>query len=191
MRHEGGPEKVINSVKQVINSVKQVLNTVKQVLNSVKTVIKQSYSQSNGRVNSIYSINQSRDPKTGCVPAPLGSPTGPQKRSYGTARGHRTAGSGHRGEEVYGRGMGTRVGGGGVIPGTQHAARGVLPMTAERAPEGLQGLEWVVMGRADVLGTAAVRTHPAGPVGTTPWSLPGSALIAALQPITARFDLIS
>ena len=40
-----------------------------------------------------------------------------------------------------------------AIPGTtQHAARGG-PRTAKRAPEALQGLEWVVLG-PDVRGTA-------------------------------------
>ena len=55
--------------KQVLKSVKQVLNSVKHSINEVKT-------QSNGRVNLIYSINQPWDPETGCVPTPLGSPTG-------------------------------------------------------------------------------------------------------------------
>ena len=79
MRHMGGQETVNNSVKQVLNSVIWDLNSVKQVLNSVKHVINEVKLTANGRVNLKYSINQPRDPKTGCVPRPLGSPTGVRK----------------------------------------------------------------------------------------------------------------
>ena len=43
--------RVHNSVKQVLNSVNQDHNSVKQVLNSVKLSIKETKTQSNGRVN--------------------------------------------------------------------------------------------------------------------------------------------
>ena len=66
-------------------SVKQVLNwsilsktgpkLSKLSQNEVKT-------QSNGRVNLIYSEIHAWDPETDMYSIPLGSPTGPQKRSY-------------------------------------------------------------------------------------------------------------
>ena len=62
------------------------------------------------------------------------------------------------------------------------------PDTAERAPEGLQGLEWVVSGAGR---TGDGRYHPAGPVG--PASRPSLYLPckAASGPIRARFKVIS
>ena len=54
-------------------------------------------------------------------------------------------------------------------------------MTAERAPEALQGLEWVVMGGADVLGTAAVQNPPFGPGRVCPQPLPGSGPVCRLS----------
>ena len=56
------------------------------------------------------------------------------------------------------------------------AARGEVHMTAKRAPEGLQGLEWVVICSSDA------RTHPSGPVGALqapPWCSPGNAASGA------------
>ena len=61
----------------------------------------------------------------------------------------------------------TRVG---IQVGTWEGYTGYYPaslkaegMTAERAPEGLQGLEWVVIPAAP----AQPSTHPSGPVGPT------------------------
>ena len=59
-----------------------------------------------------------------------------------------------------------RVGTGRAIPGYYPAARGDLHMTAERAPEALQGLEWVVIWRSGALGDGGgSQDHPTGPVG--------------------------
>ena len=94
------------------------------------------------------------------------------------------------GRVVYGRGMvpgGYRGGYTGWVirdPSTQPArfARGD-PCTAKRAPEALQGLEWVVQG-SDVQGTAAVSQVPPFGPGRSPAepSLYLGPLIAALQP---------
>ena len=76
------------------------------------------------------------------------------------------------------------------IPGSTYPARRArnpANMTAERAPEVLQGLEWVVM--CSRVG-ACPSTHPAGPVRhpCLPWYW--DPLNAASGPIRARFSLI-
>ena len=63
MRHVGGQNRVLESVKQVLNTVKQVLDTVKQVLNTVKQVIEQSKTQSNGRVIPLNQYKPAWDPE--------------------------------------------------------------------------------------------------------------------------------
>ena len=85
-----------------------------------------------------------------CVLTPLGSPTGSLKRSYVHVpvvpwpvawwRCMLTCGAG-----VYQGGYTGWVWGG-AIPGYYPAPARKGPRTAERAPEGLQGLEWVVLG---------------------------------------------
>ena len=76
---------------------------MKQVLNSVKLSIFEVKLTANGRVNLKYSINQSRTLETGCVPAPLGSPTDLQKRSYGHAPSAPYTVSGTPSTAVWGR----------------------------------------------------------------------------------------
>ena len=62
--------------------------------------------------------------------------------------------------------MGIRVGiREGAIPGTTPAPREEGPDTAKRAPEALQGPEWVVSGAGRVTGGWTGIPHPAGPVG--------------------------
>ena len=92
-----------------------------------------------------------------------------------------------------------RVGTRGVLPGygdgwvpgrgntgTQPSCSGRGPRTAKRAPEALQGLEWVVLGaRASV----QAWYHPAGPVGSLrapPCTSPSLLGNAASWPIRAR-----
>ena len=73
-----------------------------------------------------------------------------------------------------------------------------VPGTAKRAPEHLQGAEWVVpgAGRTGEYGDGGGDgpcTTPAGP-GRSPCRCPpctGTLRIAALQPIRARFQVIS
>ena len=123
-------------------------------------------------------MNQSGTLKQWCVPIPLGSPTVSSKRSFSTARGHRTAGSEHRvsvrGCTGRGMGMGTRVG----IPGEYPAARDPPlngAQTAKRAPDTPAGVGVGGLGavpRVPPLVCAAPRTHPPGPVGALqapPW----------------------
>ena len=77
-----------------------------------------------------------------------------------------------------------------VLP-TQHAARGGKPCTAKRAPEALQGLEWVVQGWTDVRAarsaprtTLRARSVPQGPsLSWDPWK-------CRLWANMARIDLI-
>ena len=68
------------------------------------------------------------------------------------------------------------MGTGGVIPVPSPAARGGKVLTAKRAPEGLQGLEWVVRAWTDVLGRRRGRAlyPPFGPGRSTPVALPGT-----------------
>ena len=64
-------------------------------------------------------------------------------------------------------------------------------MTAKRAPEPLQGVEWVVICSRTYWGRCSM-THPAGPVGDPAGPLPGHAsALPASGPIRARFHLIS
>ena len=81
-----------------------------------------------------------------------------------------------------------------AIPGYYPPTAQGGPEPAERAPEGLQGLEWVGSGTGacpcSVRRWAAPRYHPAGPVGLTEPSLYLGPLDAASGPITARFHLI-
>ena len=130
-----------------------------------KTSHKPAINQSNGRAISYIQYKPVWDPETQCVLAPLGSPTDLQKRVYEqSVPACRTCTGG-----VYRVGYGDRVG----VPGwlywvlPSHLLEEV-PSTAERAPEALQGLEWVVLGAGRTgLGTAAGTAlyHPAGPVG--------------------------
>ena len=66
------------------------------------------------------------------------------------------------GEGVHGWGMAGWVPGG-AIPGYYPAARKEVPGTAERAPEGLQGLEWVVPGTGCVRAPGPPLRGPVGP----------------------------
>ena len=69
---------------------------------------------------------------------------------------------------------------------TSHYESGAIP--AKRAPEPLQGVEWV--GIVQRPGTSG--THPPGPVGTPAGYLPGaSSSKPRLLAIGARIDLIS
>ena len=84
-----------------------------------------------------------------------------------------------------------RVGRGRGIPGVLPSCSGRGVLTAERAPEGPQGLEWVVS-------TARAFRHP-GPPTPGPLVLPGPASLSwappsskpASGPIRARFHDIS
>ena len=78
--------------------------------------------------------------------------------------------------------------------GTTPAPRKEVPVPAKRAPEGLQGLEWVGTGAGCVsLGTVGGdgydppygpgRSTPGGPPWSYPWNCPPTAK-------GARFDLI-
>ena len=116
---------------------------------------------------------------------PLGSPTGPQKQLFSTAEYvlGMVTGSGVR------VGYGDRVGTGRGIPVAQPARQGRTPvsgvLTAKRAPEALQGLEWVVSMQRPV------RPHPPlrGPVGACSPSLVLLEQTPASWPIRARCDL--
>ena len=63
-RSETSVKRVLNPVKQVLNTVKLVPNTVKLVPNTVKLVIKQSKTQSNGRLNLLDLNKPVWDPET-------------------------------------------------------------------------------------------------------------------------------
>ena len=76
MRHVGGPKTGSKFSKTGPKFSKTVLNSVKQVLNSVKTVLNSVEPQANGRVNQYNLNNQPGTLYNGCVPIPLGSPTG-------------------------------------------------------------------------------------------------------------------
>ena len=71
-------------------------------------------------------------------------------------------------------------------------ARG-SPCTAKRAPEPLQGVEWVVQG-LDACprvfgGGGGSQVPPSGPGRPLGLPVPGTLRNAASGPITARFDL--
>ena len=104
-----------------------------------------------------------------CVLIPLGSPTRPQKRSYVHVSGSRTPWrqrcwtSGVPGWVYRGgyTGVGIREGNTGVLP--SHRGEGL--MTAKRAPETLQGSEWVVMRAGRVRAAGTTHSSPTGASG--------------------------
>ena len=96
--------------------------------------------------------------------------------------------------------VGTRVGiqvgtGEGYTGYYPHRPREEEPNPAERAPEALQGLEWVGLGSGRVsLGVRRVGGpwyHPSGPVGPCRPSLYQGPWNPASGPIRARFHVIS
>ena len=88
-------------------------------------------------------------------------------------------------------GMGTGWVQGGVIPGTPPAARGGNPDRRSRAPEALQGLEWVVRVDGRTGGAVQAPTMRARSVSLQEPSLVPAPLTAASWPIRARIDPIS
>ena len=123
-------------------------------------MLKQSEKQSNGRVNHPKLNKPAWDPYNGCVPAPLGSPTRCQNCLSRTV--YCTVSLVHGGVYSTGTGYGVWdwVGTGEGYTGAQrHCSReGSTP--AKRAPEGLQGLEWV-----GVEPGTSVQHHPTTPCG--------------------------
>ena len=140
---------------------------------------KQCKTQSNGRVNLRNVYKPVWDPGNVCVLLPLGSPTVSPKRSYvHAASTPSAAGSVH---------MRWCTGGVwywvGILGGYTGWVYGVLyrvlpscsrrgPGTAERAPEPLQGVEWVVPGARTSLYTM-VRTRPLDHPLQPPWGFRG------------------
>ena len=132
--------------------------------------------QSNGRVNPTRGVIQPWRSLRAVLHVCSDTP----RFSYGTSK--TTTLSGNDGSTGGARegvraGYGTRDGytgwvAGWVIPGpvpTQPAARKEVPRTAKRAPEGLQGLEWVVRGAGCVRASDPTTPDPAGPPGPLRW----------------------
>ena len=132
--------------------------------------------------------------KYGCVPVPLGSPTVSLKRLFLVTRPYFAwpalgVGCGPGGYQggVY------RVLPGGLYRVPTHrtpALLGEQTLPAKRAPEGLQGLEWVGRVQRANGRRGRVLYHPSGPVGATRGPPCTGPLECRPGPIEARIDLI-
>ena len=124
----------------LVNSQSILVNSQSILVNSQSKLSKNSHkSQSNGRVNPKYCINQPGTLYLGCVLLPLGSPTGPSNRSYVHVPQvpywcrHVAVRAGMVPGWVLG--WVYRVGSREGIPGTQPHCSRREAQTAERAPE--------------------------------------------------------